>query len=396
MKTINSHLAWVALLATTLTLTTACSPFIVVSSDQPVTYQNPDWAPDYYTGTRYYYFPDQEMYYDLSNSRFVYLYNGNWYFASSIPGIYSGFDPYNSFVVVVSSKVYEPWMHHQFYVSHYPKYYYRDYYDRSGIPFVRGYNENSTAAFYWDVNQRSRARSWNYDYVDNPRNFRYSNTDREVQKKYVNDRSSYDRNYRSRNSYDQNKRNNYNEPSRQDNTNNSSWNNRNNNGSRSTNGTTNNVNLQDNKGLTGSDRQNDTGRTSSTNSGNDRRPDAGNVNQNTDRGNNSANGNADNSTVNRNSGGNNGSTRTVTNNPTSGNNNNNAGTVNRASTDESSGRQTNYYGRTIGRPVKTEKNMTEPASSRTANTEKKAEKTSEKTSEKTNRDSSSSSSDRRR
>lgn len=68
-------------------------------------------------------------------------------------------------------------MHHQYYVSHFPRYYYRDYYDHSNIPYVRGFNENSRSAIYWSENERDRARSWDDANLRTGRQFKYSKED---------------------------------------------------------------------------------------------------------------------------------------------------------------------------------------------------------------------------
>jgi len=142
---------------------------------------NPVWAPDYYAGTRYYYFPDIETYYDLATRNFVYLYNGRWLFGRALPSFYSSFNLRNAFVVIVNRSMYDPWMHHQFYNSHYPRYYYIDYYDYSNIPYVRAYNENGRRAVYWKNNERDRAREWGDRSIREGRNFKYSTDDRHVQ-----------------------------------------------------------------------------------------------------------------------------------------------------------------------------------------------------------------------
>lgn len=142
---------------------------------------NPVWAPDYYMGTRYYYFPDIETYYDLYTQSFVYLQNGRWLFVQTLPAIYSRFNLRDAFIVIVDRNVYDPWMHHQFYNSHYPRYYYIDYYDYSNIPYVRAYNENVRRAVYWKDSERNRAREWGDRSIREGRNFKYSTDDRRVQ-----------------------------------------------------------------------------------------------------------------------------------------------------------------------------------------------------------------------
>ncbi len=142
---------------------------------------NPVWAPDYYYGTRYYYFPDIETYYDLATRNFVYLNNGQWLFVEALPPIYSAFNLRNAFIVIVNRSVYNPWMHHHYYNSHYPRYYYIDYYDYSNIPYVRGYNESGRRAVYWKDSERERAREWGDRSIREGRDFKYSTDDRRVQ-----------------------------------------------------------------------------------------------------------------------------------------------------------------------------------------------------------------------
>ncbi len=144
-------------------------------------YNNPVWAPSYYAGARYYYFPDIEAYYDLASRDFIFLNNGQWIFVQNLNPFYSNFDLYSSFIIIINRGVYQPWMHHHYYNSHYPRYYYIDYYDYSNIPYVRGFNENQKGAIYWPENQRERARSWDDRNIRNNRRFTYSESDRRVQ-----------------------------------------------------------------------------------------------------------------------------------------------------------------------------------------------------------------------
>jgi hypothetical protein len=124
--------------------------------NQAVQYSNPSWAPAYYPGVRYYYFPDIETYYDLSNQEFVYLDNGQWLFSHTLPPIYSGYDLYNGYMIALNQDVYQPWMHHQFYVSNYPRFYYRSLYNNTGNQNVRGFNENERKPFNWTQEDRDR------------------------------------------------------------------------------------------------------------------------------------------------------------------------------------------------------------------------------------------------
>ena len=121
-----------------------------------VHYSNPSWAPPYYNGVRYYYLPDIETYYDLSDQEFIYLDRGQWLFSPMLPSIYGGYDLYNGFVIALNFNVYQPWMHHQFYVSHYPRFYYRNVYGGVNISTIRGFNENVHKPIYWRQEDRNR------------------------------------------------------------------------------------------------------------------------------------------------------------------------------------------------------------------------------------------------
>ncbi|MDR3653095.1 MAG: hypothetical protein P4L34_09015 [Paludibacter sp.] len=158
-----------------------CDMYSYITPVNQVSYSNPQWAPPYYPGVRYYYLPDIETYYDLSNQDFIYLDNGQWVYSSNIPSIYAGFDLNNCFAIALDINTYQPWMHNQYYISHYPRYYYRDYYDHSNIPYVRGFNENTRSAVYWRENERNRARNWDDANLKTNHQFRYSKDDREHQ-----------------------------------------------------------------------------------------------------------------------------------------------------------------------------------------------------------------------
>jgi len=162
-------------------LFTGCDLYTYVTPSTEVSYANPTWAPPYYQGVRYYYLPDIESYYDMSTGEFVYLNDGQWSYSQGLPDIYSGYDISNCFTVALDYTIYQPWMHHHYYVSHYPRYYYRDYYDHSNIAYVRGFNENSKSAVYWSDNERGRARNWDSENLKTNHQFNYSKPDRQQQ-----------------------------------------------------------------------------------------------------------------------------------------------------------------------------------------------------------------------
>lgn len=205
MKKIKELLV-VAVMFLSITLFNGCNTYRQGTYGTQTSYENPQWGPSYYDGTRYYYLPDIECYYDMYTREFIYLNHAQWIYSPYLPSIYSNFDLNNSFVVVVNTNIYQPWMHHQYYVSHFPRYYYRDYYDHSNIPYVRGFNENSRSAIYWPENERDRARSWDDEYLRTGRQFRYSKEDRQQQRDMNN--SVLNRRTTNNQYYDDNSRNN--------------------------------------------------------------------------------------------------------------------------------------------------------------------------------------------
>jgi hypothetical protein len=204
MKTLK--LMMVSAILITMFSTSSCGSYNYVTTEQQTIYENPEWAPDYYSGVRYYYLPDLEVYYDLTMREFIYLNNGRWLYSRVLPPMYSYYDLNSGYVIVLNTNIYRPWMHHQYYVSHYPRYYYRDYYDRSNFAYVRGFNENVRSAIFWKENERHRAREWNDDNLKNNRRFKYSSEDRRQQNPYnENTRRISDNNRNSTgNTYDRN------------------------------------------------------------------------------------------------------------------------------------------------------------------------------------------------
>lgn len=130
--------------------------------------EQPYWAPycDNPALVRYYYFPDIECYYDVRHRDFIYMVDGEWMFGRTLPRTYGWFDLDNCFVVALNTNVYEPWRHFNYYVSHYPRYYYRTLYSdryRDHAHPMRGFNENERKVVYkhkpdWDDNKIERKR----------------------------------------------------------------------------------------------------------------------------------------------------------------------------------------------------------------------------------------------
>jgi hypothetical protein len=62
----------------------------------------PAWGPVGYDYVEYYYLPDIEAYYYVPRHQFVYLSNGRWIFATSLPSRYRSYNLYNGYKVVIN------------------------------------------------------------------------------------------------------------------------------------------------------------------------------------------------------------------------------------------------------------------------------------------------------
>lgn len=62
----------------------------------------PEWGPSGYSDVRYYYLPDVEAYYDISNSMFIYNNGVTWVHRSYLPSRYRDYDLYSGYKVVMS------------------------------------------------------------------------------------------------------------------------------------------------------------------------------------------------------------------------------------------------------------------------------------------------------
>jgi hypothetical protein len=65
-------------------------------SDQPI------WGPSGYDRADYYYIPDIDSYYSVSEHQYIYRNGSDWKHGTSLPTRYSGYDPYQSYKVVIS------------------------------------------------------------------------------------------------------------------------------------------------------------------------------------------------------------------------------------------------------------------------------------------------------
>ena len=60
MKKLSAFLALTVTVLVAVSLFSGCSTYNYGTTNEQTYYENPEWAPEYYPGTRYYYFPDIE------------------------------------------------------------------------------------------------------------------------------------------------------------------------------------------------------------------------------------------------------------------------------------------------------------------------------------------------
>jgi hypothetical protein len=82
----------------------------------------PNWGPAGYDDSRYYYLPDIDVYYDVTQSQFIYDNNGNWARVNRLPSRYRGYDLYNGYKVVLNDyRGNAPYTYHKKHITNYPK-----------------------------------------------------------------------------------------------------------------------------------------------------------------------------------------------------------------------------------------------------------------------------------
>jgi hypothetical protein len=74
----------------------------------------PGWGPTGYDRADFYYIPDIDSYYSVSEHQYIYRDGTSWRHGASLPATYSNYDPYHSYKAVVSGdKPYENNAAHQ-------------------------------------------------------------------------------------------------------------------------------------------------------------------------------------------------------------------------------------------------------------------------------------------
>jgi len=80
-------------------------------TDQPV------WGPEGYERADYYYIPDIDSYYSVSEHQYIFRDGSGWIHGATLPASYGNYDPYHSYKVVINEK--EPYRNHDTHQSKY-------------------------------------------------------------------------------------------------------------------------------------------------------------------------------------------------------------------------------------------------------------------------------------
>ena len=80
----------------------------------------PVWGPVGYDYVEYYYMPDIDVYYYVPTHQFIYLTNGRWLFATTLPYRYRTYNIYSGYKVVINEP--RPYLHYTTYRVKYAKY----------------------------------------------------------------------------------------------------------------------------------------------------------------------------------------------------------------------------------------------------------------------------------
>ncbi len=112
----------------------------------------PLWGPTGYDYAEYYYLPDVDAYYNVSNQQFIYQDGGRWGYHTSLPGRYRNYDLYNGYKVVINDR--DPWLRHSTYYNQY-----RGYRGRHGQAFIRDSRDNR----YWENANHPYHSRWQRD-----------------------------------------------------------------------------------------------------------------------------------------------------------------------------------------------------------------------------------------
>ncbi|EGJ99926.1 hypothetical protein [Dysgonomonas gadei] len=123
--------------------------------------KQPAWGPTGYDYAGYYYMPDINVYYDITNALFYYLTGSKWISAQYLPDKYRKYDLYSMYKVVVNDK--QPWLQNKTHKKNYSQY--KGDKTQEPIRYSNNakYNTSKNNTNSWVNTNRSDSRSGNTD-----------------------------------------------------------------------------------------------------------------------------------------------------------------------------------------------------------------------------------------
>lgn len=96
---------------------------LMLVPDNAFAQRKPKWAParGYQTKTRYIYFPEENMYYDLNSGRYMYLSGKSWTVKTSTPRAYIGINLGNSVQIELDFNGDKPYQQNAIHIIKYKK-----------------------------------------------------------------------------------------------------------------------------------------------------------------------------------------------------------------------------------------------------------------------------------
>lgn len=129
----------------------------------------PEWGPYGYDYAQFYYLPDIDVYYDVLNNQFIYFDGFDWRSSSYLPPMYSNFDLYNAYKVVINEP--RPYLRADYYRRQY--YSYRGHHNQPVLRDYRNRDFDHRNERYdnrnqrYDDHDRMEGNNRNYDQRDN-------------------------------------------------------------------------------------------------------------------------------------------------------------------------------------------------------------------------------------
>lgn len=121
----------------------------------------PQWGPSGYNYARYYYLPEINAYYDITNRTYIIYNRRRWVTVRNLPRQYRNFDLYRTYKVVVNTN--RPWSNNPVHLRNYSRYKtdysqvnIRDYNSRHNNRNNNGYNDRQHSRR--DQNRRSNSQ----------------------------------------------------------------------------------------------------------------------------------------------------------------------------------------------------------------------------------------------